>query len=767
MKTYDQFIAGKVRKTLACGFEPDILNGHLFEWQKLIVARAIRLGRSAMFEECGLGKTLQQLEWARQVCKHTGKAVFILTPLAVAAQTVSEGVRFGIVAKHIREPEEFWPGAINVLNYERLHKFEHLIPECAGVVLDESSCIKSFVGKLRSRLTQLFSRTTHRLCCTATPAPNDFTELGQQAEFLGVCTTQEMLATWFINDTADTGTWRLKGHAADDFWRWVASWAVCITKPSDLGFPDGDFILPPLNIIPTWVDVDETEDTGENLFRIPETSATGVHREQRLTCSARAEKSASLMHGSDDFWMVWCSTNYEADELIKQIPEAVEVRGSDSMDSKEKALADFLSGKTKRMVSKSSIFGYGLNLQHCCNVIYFPTYSFEDWYQAIRRFWRFGQKRAVNCYMVLPKTLGHVLDTINKKMAAHEQMNELVKFSAEALKESKPHIIMETNIETKTGTNWQMSHGDCVRVAKQMPDESIDFSVFSPPFSDLFVYSADVQDMGNNQTMDEFNEQFGFLVTELFRLTKPGRLCAVHCADLMAQKWKDGRIELKNFSKVIVEAFCGDTRAIVNMLNERLSGMTMLRFDEIGWLLHTRITIWKDPVVEMQRTKALGLLHKQLLKDSAMSRVGSPEYVLVFRKPGENDSPVTHSREEYPVEQWQKDASPVWMDIDQGNVLNGREARAQRDERHICPLQLDVVNRALRLWTNPGDTIFSPFAGIGSEGYCALKMGRKFIGAELKKSYFETACSNLRKAEDEARDLFSVAAKPEALQLQP
>ena len=193
----------------------------------------------------------------------------------------------------------------------------------------------------------------------------------------------------------------------------------------------------------------------------------------------------------------------------------------------------------------------------------------------------------------------------------------------------------------------------------------------------------------------------------------------------------------------------------------------MLRFDEIGWLLHTRITIWKDPVVEMQRTKALGLLHKQLLKDSAMSRVGSPEYVLVFRKPGENDNPVTHSREEYPVEQWQKDASPVWMDIDQGNVLNGREARAQRDERHICPLQLDVINRALRLWTNPGDTILSPFAGIGSEGYCALKMGRKFIGAELKKSYFETACSNLRKAEDEARDLFSVAVKPEVPQLQP
>lgn len=687
-----------------------------------------------MFEECGLGKTLQQLEWAHQVCLHTGKAVLILTPLAVAAQTEAEAKRFGIEAFHIRKPEDFRPGAINILNYERLHLFEHLIPECDGVVLDESSCIKSFVGKLRNRLTELFSRTRHRLCCTATPAPNDFTELGQQAEFLGVCSTQEMLATWFINDTGDTGTWRLKGHAEEDFWRWVASWAVCITKPSDLGFPDDDFILPPLNIIPTWVDVDEAEDSGENLFRIPETSATGVHREQRLTCGARAMKAAELMTGSDDFWMVWCSTNYEADELTKQIPDMTEVRGSDSVDDKEAALIGFVDGSIKRLLSKASIAGYGLNLQHCCNVIYFPTYSFEDFYQAIRRFWRFGQKRPVNCYLVIPKTLGHVLDAINKKMAAHEKMTELVKFSAEAIKESKPHLIMETKIDTRTGKDWTMHHGDCVRVAKTMADDSIDFSVFSPPFSDLFVYSADIQDMGNNASMEDFNEQFGFLVDNLFRLTKPGRLCAVHCADLMAQKWKDGRIGLKNFSGEIIQTFVSR-----------------------DWIYHSRITIWKDPVVEMQRTKALGLLHKQLLKDSSMSRVGSPEYVLVFRKPGENAEPITHTREDYPVEQWQQDASPVWMDIDQGKVLNGREARGERDERHICPLQIDVINRALRLWSNPGDLVLSPFAGIGSEGYCAVKTGRRFVGAELKKSYFDTACANLRKAEDEARDLFSLS----------
>lgn len=733
---YERFLHTKIRKTLAHGFNPiGKLNPQAFDWQKLIIERCVSQGRHAIFADCGLGKTLMALEWCRQVCTHTGKATLILAPLAVAEQTREEGEKFGIYVNHARQAPDFVPGNINVTNYDRLDLFRDYLPEIAGVNLDESSILKSFTGKTRRDLTQTFRETPYRLCCTATPAPNDIDELGQHAEFLGVCTIQEMLATWFINDTQDTGTWRLKKHAVEDFWRWVASWSVCISKPSDLGFPDGDFELPPLNIEPVWVDVDESTNRGDDLIRIPGMSATDIHQEMRLTCESRAKAAADLANKNGSSWICWCNTDYEADALAAVVKNHVEVRGSDSPEFKEQAASDFKHGKVQNLISKSRIFGFGLNFQNCHNVIYFPDFSFEKFYQAIRRTYRFGQKHPVNCYLILPRTANLVLKTIREKMERHETMRDAIKYSAESLLEDNRITIMKEDVTTRRGVGWTAYHGDCVRAVKHIDSDSVRFSVFSPPFADLFVYSADIQDMGNNGTLQDFMEQFSFLVAELYRVTLPGRLCAVHCSDLLATKWKDGDIELKNFSGKIIEAF-----------------------DAHDWLYHCRVTIWKCPVVEMTRTKSLGLLHKQLLKDSSMSRVGSPEYVCIFRKPGGNPEPISHDRSEYPVEQWQKDASPVWMDIRQTEVLNGDMARERQDEKHICPLQLDTVNRLLRLYTNPGDLVYSPFMGIGSEGYCALKMGRRFIGSELKKSYFETACSYLEQANEEKRTLFALHA---------
>lgn len=278
-----------------------------------------------------------------------------------------------------------------------------------------------------------------------------------------------------------------------------------------------------------------------------------------------------------------------------------------------------------------------------------------------------------------------------------------------------------------SGAMWQAWHGDCVDVCRQFPDSSIDFSVFSPPFGDLFTYSDSAADLGNSSCNGQFFEHYSFLVDELFRLTKPGRLCAVHCSDLPMRKWIEGHVAINAFSDAV-----------------------SARHREAGWLLHSRITIWKDPVVEMQRTKALGLLYKQLKKDSAMSRAGMPDYVLVFRKPGENAAPIEHKPEDFPVERWQQWASPVWMDISQTNVLNGRMAREGNDERHICPLQLDLIERAITLWSNPGETVLSPFMGIGSEGVSALKLKRRFVGVELKDSYFQQAARYLEGAEREA-----------------
>jgi DNA modification methylase len=281
------------------------------------------------------------------------------------------------------------------------------------------------------------------------------------------------------------------------------------------------------------------------------------------------------------------------------------------------------------------------------------------------------------------------------------------------------------------GDGFAIYHGDCVEVMRQLPAESVDFSIYSPPFGQLFVYSDSAADMGNCASDDAFEEQYGYAVREILRLTKPGRLSAVHCSDLPLTKWRDGTVGIKDFSGAIVRLH-----------------------EEAGWVLHSRRTIWRCPVVEMTRTKHVGLLYKQLRKDSAKSRGGMPDYLLTFAKPGENAEPITHTPEEFPLDQWQEWASPVWMTVEQSNTLNVKAARDGKDEKHLCPLQLDVIQRALVLWSNPGDTVLSPFAGIGSEGVVSLQRGRRFIGVELKKSYFAHASAHLA-AKDAQSELFA------------
>jgi hypothetical protein len=288
-------------------------------------------------------------------------------------------------------------------------------------------------------------------------------------------------------------------------------------------------------------------------------------------------------------------------------------------------------------------------------------------------------------------------------------------------------------LNSDQGNSWQAIQGDCVDVLAQMPAESIGFSVYSPPFGSLFVYSESAADMGNS-TDDEFAEHYGYAVNELFRVTMPGRITAVHCSDLPMTKWKDGAVGIKDFSGQIINLH-----------------------ENAGWILHGRRTIWKCPVVEMTRTKHVGLLYKQLQKDSSKSRGGMPDYLLTFIKPGENPDPINHTPTDFPLEQWQEWASPVWMSVNQSNVLNVRLAREFGDERHLCPLQLDVIERAVIMWSNPADVVLSPFMGIGSEGYVSLKLGRKFVGIELKESYWKQACQYLD-AQDRQGSLFETEA---------
>lgn len=744
MDEYTAFLAGKRRSFIASGINVDAadLNPMLFDFQRDIVRWALAKGRACLFLSTGLGKTFQELEWGRQVVKHTGGKVLILAPLAVAAQTVREGAKFGIPVTLCRENTDIRPG-INITNYELIDKFD--AAQFVGVVLDESSILKSFTSKTRNQIIEKFKNTKFKLACTATPAPNDHMELGNHSEFVGVMSRTEMLSMFFVHDGGETSKWRLKGHAQDVFWKWVASWAIMLSKPTDLGYTASGYDLPPLSV------TQHTVDDAESSTRLAEIKAakkanrhTAHHSrvgldEQRqlrqLSIASRCKAAAEVVALKPDTqWVVWCDLNDESAALTELIPGAVEVKGSDKPEYKEKCFLDFVAGRLRVMVTKPSICGFGLNFQNCSNTIFVGlSYSFEAYYQAVRRFWRFGQMRPVFAHVVTSSAEGQVVSVIKEK---EEKFAAMLKGMIASTQEIQKQDIAATVADSaqyttreEAGSRFLLQNGDCCELIKALPDESVGFSIFSPPFASLYTYSNSERDMGNSSSKAEFTKHFTFLVTELLRVIKSGRNVAVHCMQLPASKEKDGYIGLKDFRGDIIRIF-----------------------QEAGFIYHSEVCIWKNPVTQMQRTKALGLLHKQVRKDSAMSRQGLSDYLVVFRKPGINSEPIAHTHETFPVSAWQQFASPVWADINPSATLQYRAARNDNDERHICPLQLPVIERAIALWSNPDDLVLSPFAGIGSEGWQAIKMGRMFVGFELKPSYFDVAVSNLKGAEAESSD---------------
>jgi len=713
---YSRLIQAKRLVVQSVGIEVEKLNPNLFDWQESVVRWALRKGRACLFEDCGLGKTIQQLAWAEQIPGN----VLILTPLAVAEQTEREARKFGMNARVDREG--IIDSHITITNYEQMHKFD--MSEFAGLVLDESSILKAQTGKIRTAIIENSAHIKYKLACTATPAPNDHIELGNHAEFVGVMPTHEMLARFFVHDAAKTQDWRLKGHARSDFWAWVASWAIMIRTPEDIGFDGSGFELPALNTIEHHISTGIVQE-GE-LFAMPVLSLNDQRRARKATIENRVETVAKMANSSKEPWLIWCELNVEGDQLEAMIPDAVQVSGADSDESKREKLLGFQDGTYRVLVTKPKIAGFGMNWQHCHNVAFVGlSHSWEQYYQAVRRCWRFGQKSDVDVHIVATDIEAAVLKNIKAKQASADEMaTEMVShMRSTMISEIGGVSVKLSEIQTGavvTGDGWTMHHGDCFDVVSKMESDSIGYSVFSPPFASLYTYTDDLRDMGNCSGDVAFFDQFKFLIPELFRVTKPGRLLSFHCMDLPTSKARDGFIGLKDFRGDLIRAFTDE-----------------------GWILHSQVCIWKDPVTAMQRTKALGLLHKTIKKDSAMSRQGIPDYLVTVRKPGDNESPISHTAEEFPVQLWQRYASPVWMDINPSDTLQFRSARDNADERHICPLQIEVIRRALKLWSNPGDLVLSPFAGIGSEGFISLDCGREFVGVELKPSYFKAACENL------------------------
>lgn len=745
--SYQEFIASKDESFAGVGFEPGPMNPKLFPYQSDITRWACRKGRSAIFADCGLGKTLMQLEWADQVSKHTGSPVLVVAPLSVAQQTVREAAKFGIKAEYSRNGE--FSSQIVTCNYEMLSHFDP--SQFSGIVIDESSILKAFDGKTRNEIIESFRETPFRLACTATPSPNDFMELGNHAEFLGIMTMAEMLSKFFFHDGGETQTWKLKGHAEDEFWRWVCSWSVMIRKPSDIGHSDEGFELPDLQTIQHVVAAPSDGSATGTLFKLQAVTLLEQRSARKSTLEDRCRKVAELCMSSDEQWVVWCDLNAEGDLLAEIIDGAEQVSGSDSNEKKESALARFEDGSLRVLVTKPKIAGFGLNWQHCRNVAFVGvTHSFEAWYQAIRRCWRFGQKRPVKCHIVSSDIEGNVVASLQRKEADAQRMSiEMIAHMSIYQDIGKTSRMRDNYMEQiEKGENWEMRLGDCVEHIKTLESESVGFSVFSPPFASLYTYSNSPRDMGNCRTHSEFYQHFRFLVDELLRVTIPGRLVSFHCMNLPTSKARDGYIGISDFR--------GDLIRI---------------FQDAGWIFHSEVVIWKDPVTAMQRTKALGLLHKTIVKDSSMSRQGIPDYLVTMRKPGQNPIPVAGKFDKFvgenppphsadairtSIDIWQRYASPVWMDVNPSRTLQKESAREDKDERHICPLQLDVIERALQLWSMPGDLVLSPFGGIGSEGYVAVQAGRKFIGFELKESYFRQAVMNLRSAQQmTGGDLFA------------
>jgi DNA modification methylase len=702
--TYEQFLESKQRITVHSGFEinEDELNPLLFPFQKFIVKRALKAGKYAIFADCGLGKTFMQIEWANRVCGHTGGKVLILAPLAVKAQTIQEAAHFKIDIS-----------GIDVENYEQLDNID--CSKYAGVVLDESSILKNYSGSYKQKIIENFERTEYKLACTATPSPNDELEIGNHAEFLNVMTSQDMRAMYFTTDKEliKGDKYRLKKHAEKEFYKWVSSWAVMISKPSDLGFEDTGYSLPSLNYIEKKI-VTEQRDNGL-LFNSVSVSATNFNDELRLTKIERLEEVASIVNSSKENFIIWVKQNEEGEYLRKLIPDAIEVCGSDSIEYKEKHLLGFANNEFRILITKSKIAQFGLNYQNCNNQVFASLdFSFESLYQSIRRSHRFGQTKTVNIYLITTDTMQNVINSIEEKQDKFIRMQDEMR---EAILTANKTEQKAVNNKVFDGGDYKLILGDCVEEVAKLEDESIDYSFFSPPFGALYVFSNDPKDMSNVKNNDEFLKHFKYLVKDLLRVLKSGRLVSIHMMQSTTLLGRDGFYSIVDFRGDLIRLF-----------------------QECGFQFHAENMIRKDPKTAAIRTKNRQLMWGTTKKDSSIVRPGLADYILTFKKPGENKVPIQNN---IPFDLWCKIAEPVWIDIEEGDTIDYRDARGDEDERHITATQLKPIEWCYNMWVNKGETVLSPFSGVASEGYVAVKNDRKYIGIELKESYFNLAKKNM------------------------
>jgi len=815
---YQEFIENKIKFSPLIGFEVerDEINPMCFEFQKDSIIWALKGGKRALFSSFGLGKTFCQLEMARLTVKKKGGFGLIICPLGVKQEFTEDGKKLGIDITYVKCNEDIInsPTPIMITNYERVRDGGIDVNQFTFVTLDEASVLRSYGSKTYQEFLPLFESVPYRFVCTATPSPNKFKELIHYAGFLGIMDTGQALTRFFARNSQKANDLTLYPHKEEEFWFWMSSWALFITKPSDLGYSDEGYDLPALNIHYHCVTVDHSLaideiDGQKKMFRDSAMGLAEASREKRLTLDDRIVKMQDIIESDDPdkHWIIWHDLEDERRAIKKTIPAAVEVYGSQDIETKESNIIKFSNGEIKYLATKPRISGSGCNFQrYCADMVFLGVgYKFNDFIQAIHRCYRFLQTKEVNVHIIYAESEESILKVLLGKWAQHvelvENMTRIIKqygLTQNAMESLKRTMGIE-RIEV-TGQFYKAVNNDNVDEIKNIESNSVGLIHSSIPFGNQYEYSPSYHDFGHNEDNEAFFMQMDFLVPELLRVLKPGRVAAIHVKD---------RILFGNATGLGMPSV------------DPFSDMTVASFRKHGFIFFGRITVVTDVVRENNQTYRLGWTENS--KDGSKMGCGMNEYILLFRKlPSDTskayaDEPVTKSKQEYTRASWQIDASGfwrssgdrflsseeikslpiekvqryftdfsknslydyaehvrvakvmedagklpatymsvapvsndpnVWTDVIRMRTLNSKQSQ-KKLQNHVCPLQLDIVERIIGRFSNPGDLVLDPFGGLMTVPYMALKMNRRGFGIELNSDYFRDGLFYLRKIECE------------------
>lgn len=754
---YQEFLQSKRLSAQPIGLDvpKEALHPKLFDFQRDIVHWALSKGRAAIFADVGLGKTGMGLAWSSHI---TDLPVLCIVPFPAVARQIEREARevWGMDNVHyVRNSEHVEKGHIYITNVDAMitgkGKVQHFNPDKFGAIwLDESSALKSFVGIQKKMLVKFASEIRYRLCTTATPAPNDIKEIANHSEFLGIMWGNNLMddakvsATFFTYNAAKgfdaaASKTRLKKGAVKHFYRWLSSWSIAMKKPSDLGYSNEGYELPPIEYHVIEVGSEYTPEGMLPGFAPQIISATEISKVRRITMPDKIAAAAELVNATDEQWIVWGKLNDETSELEKVLTGSVDVHGSLDPELKGDYMEQFIAGEKRVLISKSSIAGMGMNFQHCHNMLFFGLdFSWESFYQSIGRIYRFGQTEPVHVWILISKQENNIYKIIQRKGIEAQKMTlELIEASRQYSIEELQKVYHEEwkyNTQTVEDERYTLMLGDSAERMAEIESESVDLSVYSPPFTDIFVYTATERDLGNS-SIEDYWKHYGFIIRENFRIQKAGTQCCVHIAEGRAMKEKDGYIGKKDFMGDVIAAYLKE-----------------------GWIFWDRITIPKNQQAQSIRTHISTLSMSTFDKDRSMLATAIADYIVVFKKPGLRDAPV--NSDEMTRDDWIEYAASSW-NIRETDVLNVAGSRSEEQEKHVCPLQLPVIERCVKWWTNPKELVFSPFMGIGSEGHEAIRLGRRFVGIELNPSYFKSAVHNVKNAEvvSSQKTLFDYAAE--------